>query len=398
MASPGNLAQLAARLAGPGREALTTLPFRGLRKAWQETVAAFRDPKSPERRDLDPALVRSCRLSPEGLAAGLEAVLGGVAGEAAQELFDLAEERREEDAPSGPVLVMLASNLPALAVQPLLPALALRRPVVLKSPTAEPHFAPAFVGALARREPALGEAVAARTWRGGDRKLEAPLLETASRILAYGEAETLEDLARRAPGKVVGFGPKTSLAVVDRAAEPARHAPGIARDVALFDQRGCLSVAALYVEGGAPEARAWAEALARALGELGTRWPPGPVDSGAAAGVQQVRGEAAMRGLKLWEIGALGDGTVVVEPEPTFRPTPGLRTLRVQPLDDLAKLPEILDPWRGRLQGVAWAGEGTRELEPDLLALGVSRLAAPGDLQSPDALWHNGGRHPLDLL
>jgi len=28
----------------------------------------------------------------------------------------------------------------------------------------------------------------------------------------------------------------------------------------------------------------------------------------------------------------------------------------------------------------------------------VSRLAPPGELQSPDARWHNGGRDLLELL
>lgn len=384
----------------PGQEALRALPATRLRNAWHDTVAAFRDPQSDERQALEPRLIQSCRLSPEGLAAGLDAVLGGVTGDAADRLFEEAEARlaAASPPPSGPVLVLLASNLPALAVQPLLPALALRRPVILKSPTAEPYFAPAFVDALAGREPALGDAVAARTWRGGDREVEAPLLAAASRVLAYGEAETLADVERRAPGKVIGFGPKTSLAVVGRNADPAHIAPGVARDVALFDQRGCLSVAALYVEGDVNRARVWAEALAESLTELAARWPPGPVDPHAASAVHQARGEARMRGLDLWEIGELAAGTVLVEPDPAFRPAPGLRTVRVHPLDDAAELPEILKPWRGRLQGVARAGEGWAGLDAKWEALGVSRVAAPGALQSPDASWYNGGRHPLDLL
>src|SRR6185369_1071693 len=76
----------------------------------------------------------------------------------------------------GPVLIVLASNLPGLAVQPLLPALALRRPVLLKSPSAEPLFAPTFLAALVRREPRLAGAVAAVAWPGGDPRLEAPVL------------------------------------------------------------------------------------------------------------------------------------------------------------------------------------------------------------------------------
>jgi hypothetical protein len=65
---------------------------------------------------------------------------------------------------------------------------------------------------------------------------------------------------------------------------------------------------------------------------------------------------------------------------------------------DLAALPALLAPWRGRLQGAALAGADAEALRPALAALGVTRFAAPGALQSPDAAWHNGGRHPLDAL
>jgi hypothetical protein len=89
---------------------------------------------------------------------------------------------------------------------------------------------------------------------------------------------------------------------------------------------------------------------------------------------------------------------VVVEPDPAFRPTPGLRAVRVHPLPDLDRLPEILAPWRDRLQGAALAGDAAWVLAPALRRLGLSRFASPGDLQSPDAAWHNGGVDPLAAL
>jgi len=57
-----------------------------------------------------------------------------------------------------------------------------------------------------------------------------------------------------------------------------------------------------------------------------------------------------------------------------------------------------LAPWRGRLQGAALAGDGAWVLEARLKELGISRCTAPGLLQVPDALWHNGGVHPLEAL
>lgn len=373
-----------------GAEALRAIPDADLLAAWGETVARFLRPSSLERRALDPALARFGRLSRPGLEAALETVLGGVRREAAAAV--LAGTRRPAEA--GPVLVVLAGNLPALAVQPLLPVLALRRPVLLKSSSAEPLFAPAFLAALARREPRLAGAVAAATWPGGEAELEAPVLAGVGTVLAYGEREALDDLERRAPGKVVEYGPKTSLGVVGADADLRDAAFGLARDIALFDQRGCLSIAAVYTSG---DAAALAGHLGVALSDFARRWPPGPSVRPELVAVQHVRLEAEMRSLHQEPL-SLQTGTVIVDPNPTFRPSPGLRTVRVHPLPDLGRLPELLLPWRGRLQGAALAGREAWDLEPRLRDLGLSRTAPPGELQSPDASWHNGGIDPLEAL
>ena len=375
-----------------GAAALREIPSEDLLAAWGDTVSIFLRHTSLERRALDPALARLCSLSREGLTAGLDAVLGGVRRESAAALLAQAKGPAPEEV--GPVLVVLASNLPALAVQPLLPALILRRPVLLKSPSAEPLFAPAFLAALARREPRLAGAVAAATWPGGNAALEEPVLAGVGTVLAYGESKALEDLERRAPGKVIGYGPKTSLAVIGAGVDPRDAAETLARDVALFDQRGCLSVTAVYTAG---DPQALGERLGLALSDFARRWPPGPAPRSLSAAVQHLRLEAEMRGL--WQTDLpLRQGTVIVEPNPELRPSPGLRTVRVHPLEDLSRLPDLLEPWRGRLQGAALAGEDAWALEPGLTKLGVSRLAPPGELQSPDATWHNGGINPLEVL
>jgi len=436
--TPAALAALATALVRGG-QGLRALPDAALLDAWTAAVEAFLDPGSPERRELESPLAALCGLSAAGLDAGLAAVLGGVRRRPAAALLERAAVREAahgeargalladalladacpaptadgrvavvdagqeapEAAVQGPVLVVLASNLPALAVQPLLPALALRRPVLLKSPTVEPLFAPAFVAALARREPRLAGALAAVTWPGGDAALEAPLLAAAGTVVAYGGSEALADLERRAAGRrFVGYGPKVSVAAIDLGdggASAATLAAGLARDVALFDQRGCLSVVAVYVAGGSGEAARFAAMLEAALSDLAVQWPPGPAALAALAAVQQARLEAELRGLPCPTLPPAA-GTVLLEPEPALRPSPGLRTVRVHPLPGLDRLPEILAPWRGRLQGAALAGAAAWRLEPRLGELGISRFAAPGDLQSPDAFWHNGGIDPLLAL
>jgi hypothetical protein len=392
--TPQDLESLAHHLRTEGRKSLARVSNETLLNAWCDTVETFRDPRSVERRSLDPSLSRLCQLSIAGLEAGLEAVLGGVSRDSAESLQTQAEESRLESPEGSLVLVALAANLPGLAVQPLLPALLLRLPVILKSPTSEPLFAPAFVRALGHRLPELRAALAAITWKGGDQALEAPLLAAASRLLAYGEAEALADLRERAGGKLFAYGPKTSVAIVAESAAPATVAAGLARDIALFDQRGCLSIQAIFTAG---DAAALARITAEELQVLSRTWPPGRLDPVAAAGVQQVRTEAALRGLFVPDM-PLAAGTVVIEPEARFQPSPGLRTVRIHPIENLNDLPEILVGWSGQLQGAALAGEAAWRLQPSLAELGISHFAAPGQLQTPDASWHNGGVHPFAVL
>ncbi|MCP4661545.1 MAG: hypothetical protein GY856_39595 [bacterium] len=388
--TPESLGQLAGHLARS--TVLAKLPPHRLFEVWSATIEEFLDRSSPTREALDAPLAALCGLSPAGLAAGLTAVLGGVRGEPAEQLFHDAQQL--PDRGSGLVVVILASNIPALALQPLLPALALRRPVLLKSASAEPLFAPAFVTALCRREPRLRPALAAVTWPGGERPLEQRVLAAAGKIVAYGGGEVMRDLDERVDDKLVAYGPKISIAVVAAGSETPTVADGLARDVALFDQRGCLSVQAIFTDG---DPTALARAVGEALGQRAEVWPMGEVDPRIAAEVRQIRAEAEMRPLFLAEL-PLGEGTVVVEDEPILRPSPGLRTVRIYPLDDLGQLPEVLRSWQGRLQGVALSGEAAWSLEPALRALGVSRFSPPGELQYPDATWHNGGISPLGSL
>ena len=389
-------------------DALTPPPADSGRRlaAWVDAVDLFLDPLSRQRRALDPALARLCRLSPAGLAAGLEAVLGGVAGAHAADAFASAAAATAAP-PATPVLTVLAANLPALAAQPLLPILALGRPAVVKSARAEPLFAAAFAAALVHREPAFERSLAALTWAGGEAAVEEVLIGRSGRVLAYGGETAMAALRVTAGGKLVAYGPMTSLAVVGAGAaaggELAATAAALARDVALFDQRGCLSVAAVYAEGE-DLAGELAAALGAALADLARRWPPGPATAAEAAAVRQLRDEAAMRALPRHEL-ALDAGTVVVEPRPVFTPSPGLRTVRVHPLPSgdgwIEELARQLVPWRGRLQGVAFAGLGAQReaaLRGALTPLGVSRFAAAGELQTPDARWHNGGIDPLARL
>lgn len=363
-------------------------------EAWCATVEIFRDRASAERQALEAPLLAATGLSAAGLDAGLEAILGGVREPAARRVFDAARERR---APAEPVLVVLAGNLPALVVQPLLPIVALGRPAILKPASSEPVFTPAFLSVLARLDPSLGDLLSVASWRGGDEAVEAEVLARVGTVLAYGDEAATTSLARRAPGRTVAYGPKTSVGIVTAdAGDLTAVAAGLARDVALFDQRGCLSVTTVFVEEAV--AVPLAVALARALEESAVRWPLGHLEPATRAAIHGLRSTADLADWFRPELPVTA-GTVVVLPTgQPFEPGPGGRTVRVQPVASVEAALGGLDPWRGKLQGAALAGARAWALAPALEALGLSRLAAAGELQAVDDTWFNGGVSPLDVL
>jgi len=384
------LARLGERLGARGAKALAELPIERRLEAWQAAIEALAEPESAPRQRLLPALVETSRLSPEGLVEGLRWMLEGAGGEAAAALAARAA------APGSPAALpwgaaVLAGNLPGLALQAVLPALLAGRPLLVKSAREEPLFAAALVAALAAAEPALGEAFAAVAFAGDDEELTGAALANAGRVVAYGGAEAIGALAARLGPRLLAHGPKASVALIGRDADPVGAGRALARDVALYDQRGCLSVHAVYSDA---DPRELGDALAWGLALEHGRLPPGPLESTAVAAVQQLRGAADLAGRLIPRLD-LAQGTVVIDPEPRFLPSPGLRTVRLHPVADLADALAALDSWRGKLQGAALAGESAWRLEAPLRSLGLSRVAEAGRLQAADATWANAGVDPL---
>ncbi len=376
MTSPVAIAQ---RLAAAAPDLRATSDDQ-LLAAWNDTLAAFLDPASAERRQLDPHLLQTAGLSPAGLDHGLRSIGSGMLGEpAAAEVR--RPHRQKED---GFSLVVLPAEPPGLILQSLLPALVARAPVLFKSSRAEPHFAPTFLSALGQRLPTLGHAYAVATWTGGDPEVEAPLHASARLVVAYGGEETVGALQAAASGRIVTFGPKLSLGWIGAGADLGQAARGMALDIATLDQRGCLSIHAVFAEP--PIADDFSAALAIALNELATELPPGRTDPAGRAGVRLAREDADLRCLN-WHGNELDAGTVILENDVRISPSPGLRAVRVHPAVDVPPL----EDWKGRLQGLAVAGHLAPAVRTAFLEAGVSRFAPAGALQTTEAAWRNDG-------
>jgi hypothetical protein len=301
--------------------------------------------------------------------------------------------------PDGPAVVLhvLASNVPALALPAIALGVLVGAVVIVKSGRDDAHSAPALVDALAAESPELAATVIATHWPGGMAALEDAVLARADVAVLTGGDEALAALAPRVRGRRVLHGPRSSVAAVGRQAlaDAAGIAAGIAWDAALYEQRGCLSPHAVYVEdGGATSVRDFAAALVAALDAVRARLPPGlaPVDERAAV---RIAWDAAEHEPHTSLLGTPGAG-VIVHGDAVFRPGIGGRTLRVHPVDRLAALPDLLPAHAIECVGIA--GGAAAALAAPLRARGVARLCPVGRMQRPELSWPRGQHAPLGVL
>lgn len=348
------------------------------------------DSGSDFRRGLDAPLSSLARLHPRGLNAALDAVLQGLSSTAADRLWRQA---RDRSFPGRYLIVSLASNLPGLALQPLATAMALRCPVLFKTPTAEPLSTASFLQSLGDLEPKLKDVLACLTWVGGDSRFEIPLFSSASHLFAYGDRKSTEALSQRFPGGLTLFGPRFSVALVTENLS-FEETMLLARDIALFDQRGCLSVQTVFTTANS---ELLARGLAEALEKIALEWPAGPFSPEVAGRCHQLRLEAQMSG-HFWGCEDIRQGTILLDPPPAVSLSPGGRTVFIRPLLDLSQFDKWLHEHRKDLQGIALGGREARTMKAHLLQKGISQVAPLGKIQYPDASWRNGGESFLELL
>ncbi|HUF75304.1 MAG TPA: acyl-CoA reductase [Longimicrobiales bacterium] len=312
---------------------------------------------------------------------------------------------------------IVAGSVPGVGVTALLRSLLVKGPTLLKPGGGDVVLPVLFARALAEADPVLGAAAAVVYWPGGSRALEGAALKRADVATAYGSDATVGELRARTPvtARFVAYHHRVSVGVVGREAlGPAaleRTASEVARALALFDQRGCVSPQLVYVErggqsGGGRSPQAFAEALAGALRALEHTLPTGALDAAEASALHQARGTAELMaghggsGEARVFHGGPAAWTVLYEPEPQSLPPLAGRFARVRPLESLERLPQRLEPLRGHLQTVGYAGLGPRveALARELGRMGAVRVTPFAAVPFPPPWWHHDGRGPLGEL
>jgi len=413
-ATPADSRTSADSRAGEVRAALARLRVAGakLRRRPADEVLSllcavldsWRAEDSPWRKKLQAELPRAAGFSPQTVRAGLALALAPWRGAALRALWE-----RELGGGAGrsahgfaTTAVLLAGALPTPSLLQLIAPLLLRSPVLARPAAHDPVTPRALADSLRAADAELANCLEVVDFARGDSDALAAFA-SAECVVATGADETIAAVAKLAapPRRFVGYGHRFSAAVVGAAADVPQIARGLAVDISLWDQLGCLSPLAVWA---LCDIDALAKALAAELQNAAQRWPRGNLDTAAAAAFAAAQAEAEMRaaaGEKLHLHGGAQDGFVLVrETGARFRGSPLHRFVRLHPARNLEEATAALAPWAAHLSAVGLAGFGaeTEAAAARLLQLGASRVCRPGQMQAPPLHWCHDGRGVLTPL
>jgi len=236
--------------------------------------------------------------------------------------------------------LVLAGNLFTASVRGVFVPLLLGIPVIAKASSREIRFPTLLRNALRATNHELASAFDVVSFRGGDVELERSMIGDASSIAVYGSDETVVEIARRhSEARVISHGHGLSLGYCSRSSiEDDATFSAVALDVCAYDQRGCLSPQAIYVEGDEADAAVFAKRLSTSLARMSAKLPRGPLPLDVGAAQAQWRGIAEVEGRLLR--GSVF--AVAVTDRSKLRWSPGFRNVSVVPVESFR---EALETW-----------------------------------------------------
>jgi len=290
------------------------------------------------------------------------------------------------------VAAILSGNVLSAAARPMLLPLLAGVPVVAKASSRDDALPHAIAQAVSAAHPLVGAACAVASFgHEDDARLDA-LLAGAASVQVLGSDEAVAAVRERlAPAQtLIGRGHGLGIGVVLHDAAVAAASEAFARDVAAYDQRGCLSPHAILVEGDDARAEAFARLLYEALARIARELPRGSVPGDARAEQLQWRGVAAARGV----LHASITFAVSCEHGAPLRPSPGYRNVGVYTLQSR----DVLSARLGQLARFVKALGVAGQLDAQAFAALAPYVARAGAMQTPPLAAHLDGLHPLDGL
>ena len=388
--------------------------------------------------------------SPATLARGLDTFFRSITVESLEALVaqDLGDARRLDDFGAGsaehrtgrtslavgPELLvhLTAGNLPNPALFSMILGLITRSAQIVKCPRDASLLPRLFAHSLAATESKLGASLELVSWSHDERnarELEDLLFSEAACVTATGSDSMLAEVRPRIPSRTrfIGYGHRVSFGLIAKESlspySRKRLVRAMADDITAWNQLGCLSPHAYYVEEEASgSAETLAEELAAELERREATEPRGTIGVAESALIQSRRSifelrAAAMASMaernlnrslffdppalvRLWASSQSTDWTVVLNHDARLQPSCLHRFIELKPVQNWGEILRFAEPFRHQLSTVAVAAPDDRlpEMARQLAHWGVSRICPIGRMQEPPAAWRHDGRPALGDL
>lgn len=305
-----------------------------------------------------------------------------------------------------------AGNIPNPTLTSIVLGLLIRSAQFVKCASGTSLLPRLFAHSIYEADSKLGTCLEIAEWRGGNEELESALFDHADCVTATGSDETLASIRAKLPMKTrfVGYGHRLSFAFVSSEALSGTNANRViasaAKDVAAWNQLGCLSPHVIYVQtGGRVTPHQFAARLAEELEQRESCEPRGELPVDAAAGIASRRAIYEVRAAhssetRLWCSKHSTAWTVVYEQDARFQTSCLNRFIYVKPVGNLGEALENATAVRDLVStvGLAAAAREEQSLALQLARWGALRVCPLGRMQRPPLTWRHDGRPALGDL
>lgn len=302
------------------------------------------------------------------------------------------------------VLHILSAGVPTSAIEAIILSLAAGVPCVIRTSSRERAAARFFLNIMRTEAPELARHVAVVTWPHDDPSFAERIAEAQPTIVFHGSEASIHAFEQSLPQptKIHAFGHRISFGLVSPGAHLTQEtirvlAHRIARDVTLFEGRGCMSMQSLFVMPHASQldlAERIADALINdAFPAIDKEFPRTPPPEDIAAEHMQQIGVAEFSG----NAHTSPLGNALVWEEPALRSSPGWRHLHLSTVSDFEVLLDAISPYRHALStaGIYLDTRRTQSTAKLLGQAGVRRICPIGRMQRPLILSAHDGQQRI---
>lgn len=294
------------------------------------------------------------------------------------------------------VAIVSAGNIPGVAVAPALLLAAIGCPVIVKLSHADQILFPWLLEKFEKRYEPSGISCGYWHWES---KEFSDLLRGADKVIAFGSDLTTQSLQKQFGTKLLAFGHKFSIGIVDLFELDAFDFAGTTLDVSLFLQEGCLSPQTYFVRGTMDEVLKCAELFFEVLQNTFRALGGNNLEAASVFRRHALIDELDMLG-EFYFADSSRSCIVTISENLILSRLLGAFVVQFVPFSSLDDLAKKLTPIAKWLQGASLQCEPSRHpiYESLLMKFGCTYITTPGSMQSPPITWNNGGFNLLEKI